>query len=177
MDSVNYRARPDGPALLREVTRLYVRAQRDTVACCGPQSTARCHVLGELARSGPLRLTELALRLDADKSWTSRTIASMSGEGLVSCASAEGDGRVLNVELTSSGRERWEKMDAALRRHAEEALGRLSPEDRRLVERGLALLRQVLEGGRGVRRPHRARPRSPARSRIQPGAGSARRGA
>ncbi len=177
MDSVNYPTEPDGPSLLREVTRLYVRAQRDAVACCGPQSTARCHVLGELARSGPLRLTELALRLDADKSWTSRTVASMSAEGLVSCTGAEGDGRVLNVELTGAGRVRWEKMDGALRRHAEGALGGLSREDRQVVERGLALLRQVLEGGRGVRHPHRASSRRAARSRIQPRVGQARRGA
>lgn len=146
VDSVNYRSRADGPALLREVTRLYVRAQRETVACCGPQSTARCHVLGELARSGPLRLTELALRLDADKSWTSRTVASMAAEGLVACAGAPSDGRVVIVELTRGGRVRWEKMDAALRRHAEEALGTLSVEDRRVVVRGLALLRDALEG-------------------------------
>lgn len=137
--------REDGASLLREVTRLYVRAQRETVACCGPHSTARCHVLGELARSGPLRLTQLASRLDADKSWTSRTVAAMVAEGLLACAGAEGDGRAVNVELTRAGLARWMKMDAALRRHAEKALERLPARDRRAVHRGLALLRKALE--------------------------------
>jgi DNA-binding MarR family transcriptional regulator len=145
VDSVNHRpAGLDGASLLRDVTRLYVRAQRQTVACCGPQSTARCHVLAELARSGPLRLTELASRLDVDKSWASRTVAAMVEEGLLSCTGADGDGRVLQVSVTRVGRERWRRMDAALRRHAEEALSKLSAEERWIVQRGLALLREVL---------------------------------
>ena len=145
MDSVNNLGpEPDGASLLRDVTRLYVRAQRRTMACCGPQSTARCHVLGELARSGALRLTELAARLDADKSWTSRTVAAMEEEGLLTCAGAEADARVVQVALTSAGRARWRRMDAALRRHAETALSRLSVKERRVVHHGLALLRDIL---------------------------------
>ena len=147
MDSVNHiPSQSDGASLLREVTRLYVRAQRQTVACCGPQSIARCHVLGELARSGPLRLTDLAARLDTDKSWTSRTVAAMVADGLLHCRSAEGDARVVQVALTRSGRARWERMDAALRRQAEAALSQLSVEEQRVVQRGLALLHQALEG-------------------------------
>jgi DNA-binding MarR family transcriptional regulator len=146
VDSVNHRRPPlDDGALLREVTRLYARAQRETVACCGARTAARCHVLGELARSGPLRLTELARRVGADKSWTSRTVSSMAAEGLLACVGSEGDGRVVNVELTRAGRATWEKMDAALRRHAQGALERLPPRDRALVQRALVLLRQVLD--------------------------------
>ena len=125
---------------------MYVRAQRQTVACCGPQSTARCHILGELARSGPLRLTVLAALLDADKSWTSRTVVAMSAEGLLSRVGTKADARVVEVALTQAGRKRWQKMDAALRRQAEGALSKLSPGERRIVHRGLALLRRVLEG-------------------------------
>ncbi len=148
VDSVNHLPPEfDGASLLRDVTRLYVRAQRQTVACCGPQSTARCHVLGELARSGPLRLTGLAARLDADKSWTSRTVAAMVEDGLLSCGGADEDGRVVQVSLTRGGRQRWRRMDGALRRHAEAALSRLSTEERRIVQHGLALLRDVLGGG------------------------------
>jgi len=145
VDSVNHLPPDlDGGSLLRDVTRLYARAQRQTVACCGPHSAARCHVLGELARSGPLRLTELAARLDADKSWTSRTVAAMVEEGLLSCSGTAGDGRVVEVSLTRTGRKRWRRMDAARRRHAEGAFSKLSGEERRIVQRGLALLRDAL---------------------------------
>ena len=146
MDSVNYRHAPlDASTLLRDVTRLYVRAQRDTVACCGPGTAARCHVLGELARSGPLRLTDLATQLGANKSWTSRAVASMTAEGLLACVSSDGDGRIVNVKLTRRGEKTWHEMDVALRRHAQEALERLTPDDRVLVQRALALLREVLD--------------------------------
>ena len=145
VDSVNHLPPGvDGAFLLRDVTRLYVRAQRQTVACCGPQSTARCHVLGELDRGGPLRLTDLAARLDADKSWTSRTVTAMVEEGLLSCGGTAQDARVVQVALTRSGRARWRRMDAALRRHAEAALSRLSVKERRVVRHGLALLRDLL---------------------------------
>ncbi len=151
MDSVNHL--DDGASLLRDVTRLYTRAQRETVACCSAHSAARCHVLGELSRSGPLRLTELAARLDADKSWTSRTVAAMTAEGLLSCGGMEEDARVVRIELTRAGRASWAKMDAALRQHAEGALAKLSVEERRIVHHGLKLLRQVLEDGLGPAAP------------------------
>ena len=158
MDSVNQLAQErDGVSLLRDVTRMYVRAQRQTVACCGPQSTARCHVLGELARSGPLRLTELAALLDADKSWTSRTVGAMTREGLLSCGDEEDDARAVQIELTKAGRVHWLRMDAALRRHAEGALSRLSAQELRIVHEGLELLRSILEQetGTGTARPPR----------------------
>jgi DNA-binding MarR family transcriptional regulator len=91
-----------------------------------------------------LRLTELAARLDADKSWTSRTVAAMVEEGLLACAGAEEDARVVQVAVTRAGRARWRRMDAALRRHAEAALSRLSAKERRVVHHGLALLRDIL---------------------------------
>ena len=165
VDSVNDLASElDGASLLWDVTRLYVRAQRQTVACCGPESAARCHVLGELARSGPLRLTDLAARLDADKSWTSRTVAAMVKEGLLSCGGADTDARVVHVALTPAGRARWQGMDAALRRQAEGALSRLSREERRIVHRGLALLRCVL-AGEPIARPGRVSRPKASRSR------------
>ena len=168
MDSVNHRRpSPDDGALLREVTRLYARAQRETIACCGARTAARCHVLGELARSGPLRLTELSRRLGADKSWTSRTVSSMAAEGLLACVGSEGDGRVVNVGLTRAGTATWEKMDAALRRHAQGALERLPPRDRALVQRALVLLRQVLdEGACCTTRPREAVTGQPRRPRT-----------
>lgn len=170
MDSVNYRPSVlDGATLLRDVTRLYVRAQRDTVACCGARTTARCHVLGELARSGPLRLTDLAKGLGADKSWTSRAVASMTAEGLLACVSAERDARVVHVKLTKKGEKTWHAMDAALRQHARGALERLAPDDRVVVQRALLLLRQVLDDGTCCAAPliesTSSRPRGPSSTR------------
>jgi DNA-binding MarR family transcriptional regulator len=147
VDSVNHHlasGHDDGPSLLRDVARVYVRAQRQAVARCGPHSTARCHVLGELARGGPLRLTALAARLDADKSWTSRTVTAMAAEGLLSAGRTEGDGRVVQVALTPAGRACWERIDAAIRRHAGAVFERLSAAEQQEVRRGLASLQRAL---------------------------------
>lgn len=154
VDSVNHLPAPalDGASLLREVARVYVRAQRQAVACCGPHSTARCHVLGELSRSGPLRLTALAARLDADKSWTSRTVAAMVEEGLLSTGRTEGDARVVQVALTPAGRACWRRIDAAIRRHAGDVFGRLSAAEQREVRQGLALLQRALAAAPSRRR-------------------------
>ena len=50
-----------GPALLREVARLHVRAQRATLACEGASGTA-CTILTELGRAPSMTLAQLARR-------------------------------------------------------------------------------------------------------------------
>ncbi|MFN5049738.1 MarR family winged helix-turn-helix transcriptional regulator, partial [Roseateles sp.] len=69
--------------LLREVARLYTRAQRVVADCCRSTST-QCHLLTELARSGPLPLSELGLRLSLEKSWVWRAVEAMAARGWVS---------------------------------------------------------------------------------------------
>ena len=54
-------------ALLREVARLYTRAQRVVADCCRTTST-QCHLLTELARSGPLPLSDLGAHRSLDGS-------------------------------------------------------------------------------------------------------------
>ncbi len=57
-------------ALLREVTRMYTRAQRVVADCCRTTNT-QCHLLIELARSGPLSQADLGTRVLLEKSWVS----------------------------------------------------------------------------------------------------------
>ncbi|HEV8691448.1 MAG TPA: MarR family transcriptional regulator, partial [Ideonella sp.] len=69
-------------SLLREVARLYTRAQRVVADCCRTTST-QCHLLTELARSGPLPLSELGTRVCLEKSWVSRAVDAMVERGVV----------------------------------------------------------------------------------------------
>lgn len=132
-------------AVLRDVVRLYARAQRQSVACCGEETAAQCQVLGELARGGPLQLTALARRLGADKGWTSRAVTAMASAGYLKRAGSPEDGRVVNVALTRVGRVRWRTMDRALDRHASQILLELAPADRSEARRCLGLIRAVLQ--------------------------------
>lgn len=62
--------------LLREVARLYTRAQRVVADCCQTTST-QCHILTELGRSGPIPMSELGTRLLLEKSWISRAVETL----------------------------------------------------------------------------------------------------
>lgn len=149
-------------ALLRDVARLHVRAQREQVACCGT-TVAQCHILTELDRAGPLPLTELGARLGLHKGWISRGVASLVEEGLVERGGTGRDERVVVVRLSDAGQRRVIALNRALNRHAARVLGRIRAAERAGVRRALALvgaaLREELGSGAAVpkRRPRERR--------------------
>jgi DNA-binding MarR family transcriptional regulator len=130
-------------ALLREVARLYTRAQRVVAECCRATNT-QCHLLGELARSGPLPLSELGTRVMLEKSWVSRAVDAMVERGLVTKAPNPADARSLLVTLTKEGRRTADELERTLTSHAEQLLGALTPKERASVEASLVLLMKAL---------------------------------
>src|SRR5262245_60475007 len=112
-------------ALLREVARLYTRAQRVVADCCSTTST-QCHLLTELGRSGPLPLSELGTRVCLEKSWVSRAVDSMVERGLVSKEPNPTDARSWLVTLTADGGRRVAELNRTLDEHAEQLLESLS---------------------------------------------------
>lgn len=136
-------------ALLRDVARLHVRAQREQVACCGT-TVAQCQILTELDRSGPMPLTELGRRLGLHKGWISRAVAAMVEGGLLERGRKDADGRVVVLSLSRAGRRRVEALNGTLNRHAERVLGRIAPEERAHVRRALALVRTALREDLGT---------------------------
>lgn len=145
-------------ALLRDVARLHVRAQREQVACCGT-TVAQCHILTELDRAGPLALTELGARLGLHKGWVSRGVASLIDEGLVERSREGRDERVVVACLSAAGQRRVAALNQALNRHAAKVLGRIPAPERQLVHKALTLVRAALreERGRGDAVPKRRR--------------------
>ena len=138
----NYRDAEAG-ALLREVARLHVRAQRELVQCCDT-TVARCHILTELQRAGPLPITELGRRLALHKGWISRGVASLVGEGLLTRNSGQGDGRVVVVALSASGERRVQELNRRLDAQAARVLTRIPSPARHQVASSLKLLRDAL---------------------------------
>ena len=153
-------------ALLREVARLHVRAQREQVACCGT-TLAQCHILTELGRTGPLPLTGLGRRLGLHKGWVSRAVATLVAEGLLERGGVDGDERVVVLSLSRAGRRRLDALNGTLNRHAGKVLGRIAASERGAVHRALELVRTALREELGVgvgdgeteaRRPARGEP-------------------
>ncbi len=130
-------------ALLREVARLHVRAQREQVACCGT-TVAQCHVLTELGRRSPLAMTALVRRLGLDKGWISRAVAGLVDEGLLARARDGADGRAVVVGLTRAGEKRVRELNRTLDRQAARVLHHISRSDRAQVHRALDLVKRAL---------------------------------
>ena len=129
--------------LLREVARLYTRAQRVVADCCNTSPT-QCHILTELGRSGAQPMNELGQRLLLEKSWVSRAVDGLVELALVSKEANPADARSWIVGLTAAGKRRVRELNATLDGHAAQLLASLSERDRESVNRSLLLLLKVL---------------------------------
>lgn len=130
-------------SLLREVARMYTRAQRVVADCCRTTNT-QCHLLTELARSGPLPLSELGTRVCLEKSWVSRAVDSMVERGQVTKEPNPADARSWLVTLTADGVRTVGELNRTLDEHAEQLLGSLNDRERAAVENSLLLLMKAL---------------------------------
>jgi DNA-binding MarR family transcriptional regulator len=129
--------------LLREVARMYTRAQRVVADCCRTTNT-QCHLLSELGRTGPLPLSELGTRVSLEKSWVSRAVDAMVERGLVTKEPNPADARSWLVTLTAEGERTVKELDRTLDEHADHLLGSLTARERADVERSLLLLMKAL---------------------------------
>lgn len=139
-------------SLLREVTRLYARAQRMAADCCGTTPT-QCQVITELGRTGAIPLGELGKRLCLEKSWIGRAVDGLVAEGLVSKTPNPVDSRSWLVKLTPAGSRRHKALNDQLEDHAERVMGALASAERSSVNRALALLLSALRGDAGLTTP------------------------
>jgi DNA-binding MarR family transcriptional regulator len=130
-------------SLLREVARMYTRAQRVVADCCKTTST-QCHLLGELGRSGPLPLSELGSRVFLEKSWVSRAVDAMVERGLVTKEPNPADARSWLVTLTAAGARTVAALNRTLDEHAEKLLETLNERERAAVRNSLLLLMKAL---------------------------------
>ena len=129
--------------LLREVARLYTRAQRVVAECCRT-GTTQCQLLVELGRSGPLPLSELGARLSLEKSWVSRAVDGLVERGWATKEPNPLDARSWLVTLTAEGDDRVRELNATLDNHAARVLEQLNERDRATVEKSLLLLLKAL---------------------------------
>jgi DNA-binding MarR family transcriptional regulator len=124
-------------ALLREVARLHVRAQRATRACA---SLTTCTILTELGRAQAMTLAQLARQLRLDKSWTSRAVDQLVAEGLVEKAAGASDRRTIALSLTRAGHATHRRLERVLNDQVVRVIERIPVAERAGVERALELL-------------------------------------
>ncbi len=102
-------------------------------------------LLLSLARTGPVRLSELAENEGLNPTMLSRIVAGMVQDGLLERVSDEGDRRAAWVEVTGAGRRLAERMRRERTRAVDEALESLSEGARRRLEQALPALEALAE--------------------------------
>jgi DNA-binding MarR family transcriptional regulator len=85
--------------------------------------------LATLERSGPSRLTSLAVKEGVTQPAMTQLIARLQESGLVSRTADPADGRVVQVRLTDEGRAMLARRRAVRAERLAEILARLSPEE------------------------------------------------
>jgi N-acetylglutamate synthase-like GNAT family acetyltransferase/DNA-binding MarR family transcriptional regulator len=134
-------------ALVRELSRLFVRSQRVQSLCVDGASNVQCHVLTELLRVDGLTQQALVERLSLDKAWISRAVESLVSDGVVSKAPHDTDKRSVQLSLTALGRIRAEKLEHTLNAHAAQVFEHIPLEKHAQIHDSLAILIDALQQG------------------------------
>lgn len=134
---------------LRTVMRLLARKlgllQKSEAACCGI-TMGQCHVLLEADSAAALTLSDLAQRLNVDKSTASRTVDGLVGAGLLQREVDDADRRCVRITVTAKGRELAERINRCLDAYYCQVVAAVAPMARPAVVQGLsALLAAVLD--------------------------------
>ena len=134
-------------ALVRELSRLFVRSQRAQSSCVDGASNVQCHVLTELLRVDEhTGLTQQALveRLSLDKAWISRAVDALVSDGVVAKRPHEDDKRSVKLSLTALGRIRAEKLENTLNAHAAQVFEHIAVDQHGQIHDALAVLVSAL---------------------------------
>jgi DNA-binding MarR family transcriptional regulator len=108
-------------------------------------------VLLNIDRHGRLRLADLASAEGLNPTMLSRVVAGMVQDGLVERSSDEGDRRAAWVAVTRAGHKLAERMRRERTDAINAAMGGLSAEDSRRIERALPALDALSKELKGVR--------------------------
>lgn len=132
-------------ALLRDVVRLFVQAQRAMTDCCSDATAKECQALLLIGGAAtPLTVQEFAAKMNLEKTWASRLVARLEKRGLIQRVDHPDDGRSWLLELTAAGRKEHRALETSLNQQAVSLLGCVPPAERANVERALGHLRDAL---------------------------------
>ncbi|MBA4136918.1 MAG: hypothetical protein C0518_06335 [Opitutus sp.] len=132
-------------ALLRDVVRLFLTAQRSMTECCSEATARECQALLLIgAAEAPLTVQDFADKMSLEKTWASRLVVRLEKRGLITRVDHPEDGRSWLIELTAKGRKEHAALEHSLNDHAVNLLGCVPAAERANVERALIHLRDAL---------------------------------
>ncbi|MFM8375106.1 MAG: MarR family winged helix-turn-helix transcriptional regulator [Phenylobacterium sp.] len=129
---------------LQRTARLVAGVYAEELRTCG-LGRSQFPLLETLdAAGGSLATSELARRLDVDRTTLTRILGPLVSSGMVTREGDARDGRVRRVSLSGAGRGRLEEGRLAWRRAQARTLERIGPEAWRSLEQDLRRLRKAL---------------------------------
>lgn len=133
---------------LQEAVARFVRAfglhQPDQTPCGQPIPVSEAHALGELARDGALRQSDLTHRLRLEKSSTSRLVTQLINRGWAERTPAPDDGRGVLVRLTPEGVKAAQRLAEARTQRFSDVMDRVPEGERADVLRALTILTEAM---------------------------------
>ncbi|MFG1680758.1 MarR family winged helix-turn-helix transcriptional regulator [Nonomuraea sp. NPDC049269] len=134
---------------LQEAVGSFVRAfglhRPDQTPCGRPIPVSEAHALGELARDGALRQSDLAQRLRLEKSTTSRLVTQLINRGWAERTPAPDDGRGVLVQLTPAGTNAAAQLAKARAARFAAILNRVPASEHASVLRALEILTEAID--------------------------------
>ena len=129
---------------LRRLERRLDNALQTGMDCCGI-TLMQCHTLLAIKDHGPLRMGELADRLELDKSTVSRSVDHLVKDGLVDRTPNPENRRSVTLQLSKAGTTRAQQIHAMCDHYFQTALNPLSETESAAVLKGITLLADALE--------------------------------
>jgi DNA-binding MarR family transcriptional regulator len=133
----------DVPARLRAVVGAMSRRLNATARGAG-LTTSQLSALGVVARSGPMRISELAEIEHMNPTMLSRVVGALVDAGLVRRRTDPDDRRAGLVEVTAIGRRTHDRLRAERGRILATGLAALAPDQRAMVESALPALEALV---------------------------------
>ena len=137
-------AAQDTDALLRDVVRLFVQAQRAMTSCCSAATAKECEAILIVGQFAPLTIQDFATRMSLEKTWASRLIGRLEKRRFLKRAANPNDARSTLIELTAAGHEERRRLQSTLNDHAVNLMSCVPVAQRAGVEQALVHLRDAL---------------------------------
>jgi DNA-binding MarR family transcriptional regulator len=131
-------------AVLRDVVRLFIQAQRVMTSCCSAATAKQCEALMLIARHDGLTVQTFAEQMGLEKTWASRLLIKLEKDGLIRRVDHPADSRSWLIELSAKGKGENAKLIESLNDHAVNLLNCVPAAERANVERALGHLRDAL---------------------------------
>lgn len=136
----------DGERALRALTRLvrFVNHLQRQQLGCGPITVQQCHTLDALV-DAPRSMSKLADEMALHQSTMTRIVERLEAKALVRRRHSAASRRVVDVEITTAGRQLHAQLRIVSLSVIEQVFGPMAASDKKVALRGLELITDLLD--------------------------------